>query len=40
MILVFRERTIGKDLADANLPKLPRQNLKVVDQSFTPRLVP
>ena len=34
------KRTIGKNLADTNLPELPRKNLQVVDQSLSPWRVP
>ena len=40
MVFVFYERAVGENFADANPPKLARENLQIIDQSFPPRLVP
>jgi hypothetical protein len=40
VVFVFGKRAIGEHLADACLPELPRESLKVADQFFPPRPVP
>jgi hypothetical protein len=33
MILVLRERAVGENLVDTDLPNLPGENLEVVDEA-------
>jgi hypothetical protein len=40
VILVLDKRTVSKNLPDANLPQLARENLKIRDQPVSPRAVP
>ena len=40
MILVLYERAVGENLADTDLPKLPGEDLQVVNQSLTLPAVP
>ena len=40
MFLIFYKGAVREYLANANLPKLLRKSLKIVDQLLSPRLIP
>jgi len=40
MVFVLHERAVGEDFADANLPKLTRENLQSADKLFAPGGIP
>ena len=40
MILVFGERAVGEDIADAHPPELLGEDLQIVNQLRAPRRIP